>query len=220
MVSAIREVVGAAEAPPAVESAEGQRLAALMSSAGQEALKRWQGCWEPQENGYYCAPASALAALRFLGLGADLSQDSIYNGVVKPRGLFTSGVSFEHGGRLLQILGDGRLEVQFVQSRVEDEMEALLVEDLTAAFARGEVLCILANYWRPVTGGGHWSPLGGFAEGRVLVLDTQPKKAPPHWLPLRTMTQALCRHNDTTGLPRGYLVVWRRETVSGQATST
>lgn len=189
----------------------------MMSPAGQVALARWQKCWEAQATSYYCAPASALAALRFLGMGSGLSQESIYTGVVKQRGLWTSGVSFEHGGRLVQILGDGNLEVQFVQSRKEEEIEALLTEDLTAAFVRGEALCILANYWRPDTGGGHWSPLGGFAEGQVLVLDTQPKKLPAHWLPLRTMAKALCRHNDVTKLPRGYLVVWRRERASTQA---
>lgn len=203
----------AMESLPTADTAEGRGLIGLMTLAGRDALVRWQAVWQPQTNGYYCAPASALAALRFLGLGADagLSQDYIYHKVIRPRGLFTSGVSFEHGCQLMQILGAGALEVRRVQFRDAIIVEARLAEDLALALECSETVCILANYWRPPSGGGHWSPLAGFVEGRVLVLDTNSAKGPPHWLPLSKMAQALCRHNEKTGLPRGYLVVRRLE---------
>lgn len=204
--------------PVDATSREGKRLIGSMTPAAQRVLARWRAVWRPQLHGHYCAPASALAALRYMGFGAGLSQDSIYHDVIKPHGFFTYGVSFDHGCRLMQILGVEGLEVQRFQSYDVAKAEDRLAEDLTFSFQCGETVCILANYWRPPDGGGHWSPLVGFAEGQVLILDTNAAKGPPHWLPLRTMARALCRHNDKTGLPRGYLVVRRRDSQHASGT--
>lgn len=203
--------------PWPVESAEGKRLCASMSAPGQAALLRWRGSaeksgtWEAQTKGYFCAPASAVSALRFLGLaGRGLSQDAVFNQIVTPNGLFTAGISFEHGCKMLKLLGGDLLDVQACSSRQDTEMTAWLRKDLTSAFEHGENLCILVNYWRPISGGGHWSPLGGFAEEKVLILDTAANKNPHQWMPLEWLVHGLCRHNGYTGLPRGYVIIRER----------
>lgn len=203
-----------AVAPWALDSPEGQRLAASMPQGGRAALARWREgsspCWEAQQRSHYCAPASAVAALRFFGVaGPGLSQRAVYERILVPNGLVTNGVSFEHGHKMLHLLAAKELEVQAWSSPSQDEVRAWLREDLQAC-AAGEEVVLLANYWRPIVGGGHWSPLGGFAEDKVLILDTASDRFPPQWMPLDWLVEGLCRHNNATGRPRGYLVIRRR----------
>lgn len=203
-------LVPAAAPPWALDSCEGRRLAASMPQGARAALARWREgsnrCWEPQQRGHYCAPASAVATLRFFGIaGPGLSQTTVYERIVVPNGLFTSGVSFEHGHKMMELLAVKELEIRPCSSPCRDEVRARLRADLQA-----EGLVLLANYWRPGVGGGHWSPLGGFAEDKVLVLDTAADRFPPQWMPLDWIVEGLCRHNDKTGRPRGYLAIRRR----------
>lgn len=57
------------------------------------------------------------------------------------------------------------------------------------------------------TGGGHFSPIGGYHAARqlVLVLDVARFKYPPHWLPAEKLWRATQGIDPTTGLPRGWL---------------
>lgn len=58
-------------------------------------------------------------------------------------------------------------------------------------------------------GDGHFSPIGGYHEGRdlVLILDTARFKYPPHWVPLRELYLAMGRIDPVTGNPRGSLLI-------------
>lgn len=197
-----------------LEEEEGQRLAHAMSTQGLASLKRWCEAWEPQIHSGACAAASAMGALRFLGLAGSWSQRKIFDKVLYPYGLITAGVSFTNGAQMLQLLGAQMLEVTQHCSKDKSAVEIQLREDLSAAFAGDCNFCILVNYWRPLcplgfSGGGHWSPLGGISEDHVLILDTNSNSHPPHWACLSDLVGAMCEHNPTTQLPRGYVTLRR-----------
>jgi Phytochelatin synthase len=63
---------------------------------------------------------------------------------------------------------------------------------------------IVASYSRKglqQTGDGHFSPIGGYHPEReqVLILDVARFKYPPHWVPLRTLFNAMAAVDATTG---------------------
>lgn len=191
---------------------EGQRLVRAMDTQGVAVLGRWCKSWEAQIHGGSCAAASAMGALRFLGLDSNWTQQKIYDKVLDPHRLVTSGVSFDNGTAMLRLLGGQSLEVKRVCNRNEAELERELRADLSIAFSADSQLCILVNYLRTLcppgfSGGGHWSPLGGFAEDRVLILDTHSKVHPPHWVFFSDLVRAICQHNAATGMPRGYVTL-------------
>ncbi|CAM9932974.1 unnamed protein product, partial [Discosporangium mesarthrocarpum] len=73
---------------------------------------------------------------------------------------------------------------------------------------------VVASYNRKglsQTGGGHFSPVGGFHEGRdlVLVMDVARFKLPPHWVPLPLLWEAMKSIDKETGRCRGYMVLSR-----------
>lgn len=210
--SKVQEGFKANGATVALAQAEGVRLARSMGPLGVAALERWRAAWEPQERGHFCAPASMLAALRILRLEESWTQSRIFDEVVWPKSLFTRGVSFAHGAELARLLSAGRFSVEERSSTDEAEMALQLRKDLTEAILQNQDICVLANYWRPT--GGHWSPVAGLAEEQVLVLDTNAKRLPVHWVPLAGFVAAMCRINDYTSKPRGYIVLKAAKTVS------
>ncbi|CAJ1367437.1 unnamed protein product [Effrenium voratum] len=124
--------------------------------------------------------------------------------VIYPRRLFTQGLSFANGVEMLKML-DQRLDIVERSSFDEALIATLLQRDLSDAFHGGEPMCILVNYFR--LGGGHWSPLAGWSDGHVLILDTNQQRLPPHWVRLQTLVESLCSYNKVTGNPRGYVVL-------------
>jgi glutathione gamma-glutamylcysteinyltransferase len=69
---------------------------------------------------------------------------------------------------------------------------------------------IIASYSRRAlhqSGDGHFSPIGGYNPERelVLILDTARFKYPPHWVPLRTLFDAMAAVDKTTGATCGPL---------------
>jgi len=80
---------------------------------------------------------------------------------------------------------------------------------LTAA--RGEAV-VIASYDRAAlaqSGGGHFSPIGGYHAARdlVLVLDVARFKYPPHWLPAESLLRAMHAIDPATGRARGWMVL-------------
>ncbi|KAK9838104.1 hypothetical protein WJX81_001620 [Elliptochloris bilobata] len=80
-----------------------------------------------------------------------------------------------------------------------------------AAAARSERDHIVVAYSRKAflqTGDGHFSPLGGYHEGRdlVLILDTARFKYAPHWVPVAGLYKAM-QARGSQGERRGYLRV-------------
>jgi glutathione gamma-glutamylcysteinyltransferase len=81
---------------------------------------------------------------------------------------------------------------------------------LTEDTREGSVL--IASYDRRTlgqTGGGHFSPIGGYHRTRdlVLVLDVARFKYPPHWLPAPLLFEAMLPLDPATGRARGWLSV-------------
>eukprot|EP00930_Biecheleria_cincta_P088627 TRINITY_DN77888_c0_g1_i1.p1 TRINITY_DN77888_c0_g1~~TRINITY_DN77888_c0_g1_i1.p1 ORF type:complete len:233 (+),score=36.33 TRINITY_DN77888_c0_g1_i1:179-877(+) len=198
-----------------LDDQEGQRLALAMDTEGVAVLGRWCKAWEAQIHGGSCAAASAMGALRFLGLESNWSQKKIWDEILSPHRLVTAGVSLDNGTAMLRLLGGQALEIKRVCNRNEAELERELRADLAIAFSAGSQLCIIANYLRTLcppgfSGGGHWSPLGGFAEDRVLILDTHNKLHPPHWVFFADLVRSICEQNRATGMPRGYVTLRKR----------
>ena len=199
-----------------LEDQEGQRLARAMDTGGAAVLSRWCNAWEAQIHGGSCAAASAMGALRFLGLDGTWSQQENWDQILYPHRLVTAGVSLDNGTAMLRLLGGQTLEVRRVCNENEADLERELRADLEAAFSANSQLCILVNYLRSLcppgfSGGGHWSPLGGVAEDRVLILDTNSKLHPPHWVFFGDLVKAICEHNAATGMPRGYVTLRRQD---------
>ncbi|KAF5828256.1 Phytochelatin synthase-domain-containing protein [Dunaliella salina] len=57
------------------------------------------------------------------------------------------------------------------------------------------------------TGDGHFSPIGGYHQGKdlVLILDVARFKYPPHWVPLPMLYEAMQYVDPATSQPRGFL---------------
>ncbi|HSD73769.1 MAG TPA: phytochelatin synthase family protein [Steroidobacteraceae bacterium] len=86
--------------------------------------------------------------------------------------------------------------------------------DALALAGTGEAV-IVASYDRAAlgqTGGGHFSPIGGYHETRdlALILDVARFKYPPHWVSARCLWHAMEPVDPATGRARGWLVMRRR----------
>jgi len=193
------------DAVAALEDSQGRSLLQRMAPIGLEAFHRWSAAWEPQAANGYCGPASALAALRFLEMEASWTQSKIMEEVIIPNSLFTQGLSLSNGATMLRILGAGRFQTIKTSSFDEAEVAEQLKCDLSAAFQQGDRICLLVNY--PRLGSGHWSPIGGWSNDHILILDTNSQKLPPYWVHINALTQSMCRLNRATGQPRGYLLL-------------
>ncbi|MDB4986460.1 MAG: hypothetical protein JWN04_1638, partial [Myxococcaceae bacterium] len=80
-----------------------------------------------------------------------------------------------------------------------------------AAASRGETV-VVASYDRQAmgqTGGGHFSPIGGYHAERdlVLILDVARFKYPPHWVPAERLWHAMQPLDPTTGRSRGWMIL-------------
>jgi glutathione gamma-glutamylcysteinyltransferase len=69
---------------------------------------------------------------------------------------------------------------------------------------------VVAAYARDVlgqTGSGHFSPIGGFHEGRdlALILDVARFKYPPHWAPIERLHAAILPCDPATSKARGFI---------------
>ena len=80
--------------------------------------------------------------------------------------------------------------------------------------ASGEAV-VVASYDRAAmgqSGGGHFSPIGGYHATRdlALILDVARFKYPPHWISAERLWRAMEPIDPTTGRSRGWLVMCRR----------
>jgi glutathione gamma-glutamylcysteinyltransferase len=88
--------------------------------------------------------------------------------------------------------------------------------EVVARASAGPGDVVIAAYDRAAlgqTGSGHFSPIGGYHAARdlVLVLDVARFKYPPHWVPLSRLAAAIRTTDPSTGRPRGWLELRRRE---------
>ncbi len=80
-----------------------------------------------------------------------------------------------------------------------------------AARAASGVLVAIAYTRKALgqTGDGHFSTIAGYHEGRdlALVLDVARFKYPPHWVPVKTLFEAMLPKDPVTGRSRGFVVL-------------
>eukprot|EP01132_Coremiostelium_polycephalum_P001471 gene1471-1855_t len=78
----------------------------------------------------------------------------------------------------------------------------------------GDGTHLVISYSRKVlgqTGSGHYSPIGGYHEGRdlALVLDVARFKYSPHWVPVEVLWESMRAIDKDTNRPRGYYLMSR-----------
>jgi glutathione gamma-glutamylcysteinyltransferase len=99
------------------------------------------------------------------------------------------------------------------------ESRAALRGDVAAAAGDGGTVVIVAYDRRELgqTGGGHFSPLGGFHAERdaSVILDVARFKYPPHWVALDRLHRAMLARDPDTGRARGWIVLARSEKPGG-----
>jgi glutathione gamma-glutamylcysteinyltransferase len=83
--------------------------------------------------------------------------------------------------------------------------------DALVTASRGEAIMV-ASYDRAAlgqSGGGHFSPIGGYHAARdlALVLDVARFKYPPHWVSAERLWEAMKPVDAVTGKPRGWILL-------------
>ena len=101
--------------------------------------------------------------------------------------------------------------------RAEDVTLEVFREALATAATAPREPVLVVSYARQglgQTGDGHFSPIGGYHEGRdlALVLDVARFKYPPHWVPVKVLYRAMFPMDTATGRSRGYLLLRRSAT--------
>jgi len=130
------------------------------------------------------------------------------------------GITLQQCGRLVEAAVTVRNGLPFVAVElVQLDNDAALLErlrkDLDSLHGRR---FMLANFYRVVEDhyGGHFSPISCFSGANaellvpldfVLVLDVNPSRLLPHWLPLPFLSQMMARIDKRAELPRGYLIL-------------
>ncbi len=102
--------------------------------------------------------------------------------------------------------------------RAVDADESALGSAIAAA-AGGDGSVVVASYDRRAlgqTGGGHFSPIGGWHAGRAsaLVLDVARFKYPPHWVAVSRLHEAMRSVDPETGRSRGWAVLRRGRSIA------
>jgi hypothetical protein len=227
----------AAQAPPAVRSADGPlavpaNLTALTQPAGQQRLISTpdkQSYWplseyfETQRNEAYCSVATSVMALNALGIKRPestqypdfpyFSQEDFFRSV-DPQVANAARVSKEGMtlGQLAAVLSQFPVDVRkFQSSDLTLAQFRDLVRDTTSHADRFALL----NFKRSEigeTGGGHWSPLAAYdaTSDSALLLDVARYKYPAVWVPIAQLYAASQAVDSVSGLSRGVLIVGKR----------
>jgi len=108
-----------------------------------------------------------------------------------------------------------RAEVHRADLTTEDQFREA-IRNTSSYLSRGTgapaALCVA--YDRGIlgqTGGGHFSPIGGYAEqdDKVLVLDVARFKYPTYWVSVSTLWKSLHKADSISGKPRGFVILSR-----------
>ncbi|XP_020220485.1 glutathione gamma-glutamylcysteinyltransferase 1 isoform X4 [Cajanus cajan] len=118
------------------------------------------------------------------------------------------GISFRKLVCLAHCAG-AKVEAFRASSSTIEEFRKYVIE-----CSRSEDCHVIASYHRAAikqTGGGHFSPIGGYhpEKDMVLILDVARFKYPPHWVPLEVLWEGMNYVVDTTRLTRGFMLISR-----------
>nr|XP_039265067.1 glutathione gamma-glutamylcysteinyltransferase-like [Styela clava] len=124
-----------------------------------------------------------------------------------------NGISIEN---LLRLARCNNLEGHVKRFSVESNIDEF--RDVIKNVTLKEDVAMILSYNRSTLGqigSGHLSPIGGYnpIEDKVLILDVERFKYPPHWVCLHDLWNAIKSIDESTGLPHGYVKLWRADTI-------
>jgi hypothetical protein len=105
-----------------------------------------------------------------------------------------------------------REKVEILLKRAFPENEKSFQQDLELA-SRSDHALVLNFAQDSFTDQGypHFSPVAGFRNGEVLIADVDPEVKEAYWVPVSLIFQAMAHINPAFGIPRGWLVLRKRE---------
>jgi glutathione gamma-glutamylcysteinyltransferase len=195
-------------------SAEGKQLFREALGAGtMEGFFVLSEQFHTQADPAYCGLGSLVVALNALGVDPGRLwkgpwrwfDESLLDCCVPLDVVATRGVTLGELGCLAECNGAHSHVVRAASASVADLGRA--IADATRS-PSGPVM--IAAYDRAAlgqTGIGHFSPIGGYHEGRdlVLLLDVARFKYPPHWVPIAQLFEAMLPLDSATGHSRGWV---------------
>ena len=198
----------------AFSSPEGRQLfAEALAAGGLQGYFPLAEQFHTQSDPAFCGLGSLVVALNALGIDPgrlwkgpwrwfteDLLDCCVPLAEVKRRGLDIDELSCLAG------CNGAKVELMRADGVTRGAWRAAL-----ATAARGDAV-LIASYDRAAmgqTGGGHFSPIGGYHRERdlALVLDVARFKYPPHWVAAERLFLAMQPVDPDTGRPRGFLVL-------------
>lgn len=162
--------------------------------------------FQSQEQISYCGIACVSTLLNYFLPSEKWNQSNIYSNIARDHML--NGITLSKLSYVIEMCG--------LSSRIEychdETIEEQFREDL-----KQEKSFIIVNYWRQskekdndyVHRYGHFSLIGGYnpITDDVLILDTNSKRFPHHWLLLKQLIRMMCTYDRMSLMPRGYLNV-------------
>jgi len=179
----------------------------LFSTSYHESYDCLNPNFEPQEEIYFCGIACASILLNsLLPSEQKWNQSNIYSTVAKTH--MSNGIILSKLSTVLKICGLSSIIRYCEDETIEEEFRRDLKE---------QKYLIVINYWRQfkekdndyIHRYGHFSLIGGFNEktDHVLILDTNSRRFPHHWLSLKDLVRMMCTYDRISSMTRGYLCV-------------
>ncbi|KAL5796485.1 hypothetical protein ACOSQ2_001305 [Xanthoceras sorbifolium] len=206
------------QSPPAIEfaSPQGKQLFIEALEAGtMEGFFRLISYYQTQSEPGFCGHGTLNVLLNALEVDPERTQkgqcrwfvESMFHCCEPLSKLREEGITFGKFACLAYCNGANVEAIRTHESSIDD-------------FRRHVISCtstenchLIASYYRGVVkqeGPGHFSPIGGYhaRTDMVLILDVARYKYPPHWMPLTLLWEAMATIDETTGLPRGFMIVY------------
>lgn len=196
----------------AFSSAEGRRIfAEALREGGMEGYFRLAEQFHTQAEPSYCGLGTLVTALNALGIDPQRTwkgpwrwfSEELLDCCVSLDQVRARGLSLEELVRLARCNGAE------AAAHHADASDLASFRRAVERAASGDTV-LIASYDRASlgqTGSGHFSPIGGHASARdlLLVLDVARFKYPPHWLSLPMLWEAMLPRDPTTGRSRGFI---------------
>ncbi|KAJ0963725.1 hypothetical protein J5N97_028847 [Dioscorea zingiberensis] len=210
--------------PPAIEfaSSEGKELfSEALQSGTMEGFFRLISYFQTQSEPAYCGLASLSVVLNALSIDPGRKwkgpwrwfDESMLDCCEPLERVKAEGITFGKVACLAHCAGAKVEAFRTTQSTIDD------FRNHVKKCASSEDCHLITSYHRKhfkQTGTGHFSPIGGYHAGSdmALILDVARFKYPPHWVPVSLLWEAMDTIDETTGHPRGFMLISRLQTPS------
>ena len=202
-----------------LSTTEGKKLfRQALAEGGAEIFFRVSEAFRTQDEPAYCGLGTLVTVLNALEVDpGELWKgtwrwyaESMLGCCVDLEEIRQKGVAWDEWCCIARCQG---LAVAAVRAEVSD-IDAFRAVVATTCAGDAAVVCV--SYSRSVLGqqgDGHYSPIGAYlpSADQVLIMDVARFKHPPHWVPLTTLWEAMCRADSTTGHSRGYATLARAD---------